>query len=329
MDDDDDFGDLYADVVASTSGGNDVFSARGRVEGKYDDDDDEELLYGTSSTGLGSGRAPATVSVAPQGGAALSTGFEVGGRELDNEENFLYGQLYGSSSVPPDVFAEATADEGLGVPANKTRSEAAVIERADSREKDAGESQVENEESFLFGTAGSTGKTLFPALAELPPPKVATLERFGNPSLPQGNGATQGVALPAQVLSQGFDRSGSGGFYEDSEAAELDDAEGVGTAMGGANGEEVDDWDSDSEDDLQIVLNDETPAYENLERGGDGEYFENSDEEDEEDLVIVAGDDEALEGGQEWGNEAALSEQLPGPPSGAPPPGTEKALSGS
>ncbi|GLT25391.1 hypothetical protein SLA2020_005220 [Shorea laevis] len=67
---------------------------------------------------------------------------------------------------------------------------------------------------------------------------------------------------------------------------------------------EGDDWDSDSEDDLQIVLNDNIHGPISMERGVMGE--DDDDDEDEDPLVIVA-DGDANQGmeEQEWGEEAA------------------------
>ncbi|XP_061365832.1 FIP1[V]-like protein [Gastrolobium bilobum] len=72
---------------------------------------------------------------------------------------------------------------------------------------------------------------------------------------------------------------------------------------GGDNGGEGDDWDSDSDDDLQIVLNDNNHMA--MERGG---MVDDDDEEDEDGgLVIVAGGDpnQGVEE-QEWGENTTL-----------------------
>ncbi|GLU01372.1 hypothetical protein SLE2022_186830 [Rubroshorea leprosula] len=67
---------------------------------------------------------------------------------------------------------------------------------------------------------------------------------------------------------------------------------------------EGDDWDSDSEDDLQIVLNDNSRGPMSMERGVMDE--DDDDDEDGEPLVIVA-DGDANQGmeEQDWGEEAA------------------------
>lgn len=80
---------------------------------------------------------------------------------------------------------------------------------------------------------------------------------------------------------------GLGGSPEDAEASRRDD---------GGGGE---DWDSDSEDDLQIVLN----GPMTMERGGG---IGDDDDEDEDELVIVAdGDPSGAMEPQEWGEDGA------------------------
>ena len=69
------------------------------------------------------------------------------------------------------------------------------------------------------------------------------------------------------------------------------------------NGDEEDDWDSDSEDDLQIVLNDNNHMHMVMDRTG----VMGSDDEDGDPLVIVADSEPAHQPieEQEWGEDAA------------------------
>ncbi|KAG6628061.1 FIP1[V]-like protein [Carya illinoinensis] len=71
--------------------------------------------------------------------------------------------------------------------------------------------------------------------------------------------------------------------------------------VGGEN-----DWDSDSEDDLQIVLNDNNHGHMAMERGGIGGEDDDDDDEDGDPLVIVA-DGELNQDAEapEWGDDAA------------------------
>lgn len=373
MNEDDDFGDLYADAGPAVGGesGNSLYGAasasasaatttkeKGESRVLYEDDeDDEELLYGTSSSAVVAAPvvSSSTPAAAVQGSGLLvqattataAVGFEVGARDVDNEENFLYGQLYGSSSS-----SKATLESTPVGLEQKSRSEAATaaagVDAADCRKKDpggGGKAKAEkNGNSYLFGVAAASSgqQAVFLPKAELstppPPAAVVAFERSENPRyLPD---TVKNVGLEAaQAGSQSFMPLGSvGGFDDDYETTAVGMTDGVNgnvssTVIPPTTAEEGrDDWDSDSEDDIQIVLNDETPAYDNnnmMEYGGEGELYEGSDDEDEEDLVIVAGD-EPLDGQEDWGEEGPLSEQpLPLPPNGAPPVGTEKAELGS
>ncbi|KAM6553116.1 hypothetical protein CsatB_013878 [Cannabis sativa] len=78
---------------------------------------------------------------------------------------------------------------------------------------------------------------------------------------------------------------------------------GDGVDEDDAAGGDGDDWDSDSEDDLQIVLNDNNHGPLAMERGGMGG---GDDDEDEDGLVIVTNDDpnQVMEE-QEWGEDSA------------------------
>lgn len=366
MNEDDDFGDLYADVGPAVGGesGNSLYGAASAATTKEkgesrvlyeDDEDDEELLYGTSSSAVVSAPvvSPSISAAAVQGSGLLvqptataAVGFEVGARDVDNEENFLYGQLYGSSSSSKAPLQSTPV--GLEQkPRPEAAAAAAGVDAADCRKKDpggGGKAQVEkNGNSYLFGVADASSgqQAVFLPKAELstpPPAAVVAFERSENPRYLPDTVTNVGLEA-AQGGSQSFMPLGSvGGFDDDYETTAVGMTDGgngnaSSTIIPPTSADEGrDDWDSDSEDDIQIVLNDETPAYDNInmmEYGGEGELYEGSDDEDEEDLVIVAGD-ELLDGQEDWGEEGPLSEQpLPLPPNGAPPVGTEKAELGS
>ncbi|KAJ7548389.1 hypothetical protein O6H91_07G010100 [Diphasiastrum complanatum] len=93
------------------------------------------------------------------------------------------------------------------------------------------------------------------------------------------------------------------------------DVRGFGTEAGGNN-----DVDSDSEDDLKILLNDDNPMYASSERAMD-RIVEGSEDEDEEDLVIVAGDEPPDD--REWGEDQTqpLEASVPASSAGACVPG--------
>lgn len=307
MSDDDDFGDLYAEDVGGGGGGGTgtlyeasrevrAEESRGyRDEGDVnneDREDEEELLYGTSSA---SAVAPAVVG-------GLTAGFEVGEKDVDNEETFLYGELYGSAAA-----ATTTSLAGHGL-------ESASAEVTRSREAGAA-AAIEN--GNLYG-AESDGSGLLGRMQPQTPGTVAglrALESF------RGVGET--------VVAPGLEPSGSTGLREKEEVAAEGRGDDSAAAAGAAGAGEGDDWDSDSDDGLQIVLNDDAPAFENPEGEAKSEYFGGSDDEDEEDLIIVAGD-EPLDGQENWGEEGGpLSEPpLSGPPSGGPPGALERVVSG-
>lgn len=296
MNDDDDFGDLYAADVGGGAGVGTgtlyevtkaVTSDEGRRrfgDGEDDEEkeDEEELLYGTSSSS-------AVVAAAPAAGVGVGlvtvgqAGFEVGGKEVENEETFLYGELYGST------------------PTTTTRSDdAARVLQSESAGRGAG---IGNGNLYLMEVGG---------LPRSAGTSAAALSSLENPR----------VGLHQQVVAPGLAPSGSFSLRGKEEVAP--------TVRGNVVAEGAEeDWDSDSDDGLQIVLNDDAPAYDNTEGDGKGEFYEGSDDEDEEDLIIVAGD-EPLDGQEDWGEEGGplLEPPLPGPPCGGPPGAAERILPG-
>lgn len=326
MDDDDDFGDLYADMGAeeeARAGGNSSYrklEGAGREYGEHaDDEDDELLLYGASASSLATAKTHAAGSSVGRHPPFVA-GYEVGEKDVDNEEQMLYGQLYGSSSAKPSENAAPSSivnlEASLETVADKSRLEAVVFNRGGLKAKDISGLGVHDAQSIPFGAFASGEKRMHFIEAE---PEV---------DVPSGElGISAPVAADSGLLRRplnvagSYDLAMSGGPFLEEEIGGT-----VGAGMGGIVGEEEDDWDSDSEDDLQIVLNDETAGFNNLERGVDGEYLEGS--EDDEDLVIVAGT-EPLEGERDGGEDDILSEgHLPGPPSGPPPLGADKSILG-
>lgn len=272
MNDDDDFGDLYAADVGGGATGT-LYEVTKEVSEErrqqFDDEkeDEEELLYGTSSSSAAvAAPPPAAVTV------GVTAGFEVGGKEVENEETFLYGELYGSTPTTTTT----------------TKSDDARKQSEESR-----------------GAAGIGNGNLY----------SSSLEN------PRG----VGVGLHQQVVAPGLAPSGS---FRKEEVTTTTTTTG-GSGAGATEGVAEEEWDSDSDDGLQIVLNDDAPAFDNTEGDGKGEFYEGSDDEDEEDLIIMAGD-EPLDGQEDWGEEGGplLELPLPGPPSGGPPGAAERILPG-
>lgn len=301
MNDDDDFGDLYAaDVGGGGVGTGTLYEVTKEVReerrrfGEVEDEreDEEELLYGSSSSSAVAAAAPGAVAVPlPAAGVGLTTGFEVGGKEVENEETFLYGELYGSAPAATTTTGRSDDDDDDGARKGALQSESAAV--------------IGNENLYSAEVGGSVG--------------LSGLEN------PRGVGQSPGVGLLPQVVAPGLAPSPSFGLRGKEEVASAA-VRGDGNGVRAAEGAE-EDWDSDSDDGLQIVLNDDAPAYDNTEGDGKGEFYD--DDEDEEDLIIVAGD-EPLDGQEDWGEEGGpLSEPpLPGPPSGGPPGAAERILPG-
>lgn len=312
MNDDDDFGDLYAADVAGAGGGTgtlyevtkEVIVEERRKFG--DGDDEEELLYGTSSSS----------AVAPAAGLGLVTvgqataRFEVGGKDVENEETFLYGELYGSTTTV------ATTTTTLKREQDVNGSTALQSESAGDFRRGTGAAGIGNGNLYTLETRVGEGLQAQPSAGT-----VAVLRSLENP---RGVGGSPGLGVHQHVVAPGLAPSGFSGLREKEEVAAAERVEDGSIAAEGA-GEE---WDSDSDDGLQIVLNDDAPTYGNPEEDVKGEFYEGSDE-DEEDLIIVAGD-EPLDGQENWGEEGGpLSEPpLPGPPSGGPPGAAERILPG-
>ena len=317
MNDDDDFGDLYAADVGGGGGGTgtlyevtkeeSVEERRRFGDGDDDKEDEEELLYGTSSSS----------AVAPAGGLGLvtvgqvTTGFEVGGKDVENEETFLYGELYGSTTTSTTTTTAALKGE-QGVSGSSALQSGSPGDSG----KGASAAGIGNGNLYSSETRVSGGLQSQPSAGT-----VAVLRSLENP---RGVGGSPGLGVHQHVVAPGLAPSGSSGLREKEEVVVAERGDDTGIAAEGAEEE----WDSDSDDGLQIVLNDDAPTYDNPEEEGKGEFYEGSDE-DEEDLIIVAGD-EPLDGQENWGEDGGpLSEPpLPGPPSGGPSGAAERILQG-
>ncbi|XP_057827288.2 FIP1[V]-like protein isoform X1 [Cryptomeria japonica] len=315
MEEEDEFGDLYADVLVENSTVNannpSATLTSKPIYEQFDDDDDEVVLYGKSS--------PSTSH--QQQVLRESQPAEIEDDDFD---------LNGTRSEAPGVSGHADVD-------------------ASDQDAIAGKSEMEwnYSEADEFGAAGTqasgqdnllknpeTKEDEFDdgngEIAVLEPPNETVaqdtsvhasvetaennMQEFGeengspqvNNSIP-GIGVVSGGAMSIPGISSYHEDGGEGNgdnfVAEGSERQEL-----MPTAeMAGIQNQDAqmrDEWDSDSEDDLQIVLNDDRVMYQTLERG-DRDFEEGSEDEDGDDLVIVAGDDHPIEE-QEWGVETQL-----------------------
>ncbi|KAK9100311.1 hypothetical protein Scep_023741 [Stephania cephalantha] len=246
MDDDDEFGDLYTDVLRplTTSA-----AAADPTPRTLDDDDDGGggISYRPPDRDL---RPPPHQTLAPPppkiednqqqqrvSGAAVAANSNHQSRSIDRVDERI-----GPASGPSGVL------DGFGV---ELRGEGLESEKGETFGRLEVEDDVEEME------AG---------------PLI--------PGLSSGGGGGSSVAFIPGV----FDDGGAGG-----------DAKGLVSENNGPGGGE--DWDSDSEDDLQIVLNEQT--------GRSG--MQGEDDEEGEDLVIVTDGDQGHQPveEQEWGDEAA------------------------
>ncbi|OAE34329.1 hypothetical protein AXG93_1054s1130 [Marchantia polymorpha subsp. ruderalis] len=355
MDGDDEFGDLYTDIGPEDGKTLDQYGGEG--DGDMYDEDDEALLYGSSTPSL----APSSKAPLMPPSTIRNSGLQTGlaEKEVDNDELLLYGQLYGVT-LETTVKAESPLRRVESKPISSFRPEkikdsldSRVLESGEDNDFDLSEEDRLNSAGDLIGKSieiplGGVGSSAGGGERGLPrdsipfPPRM--FDVFSNRSLAPENDTTSLLRLPhvndvSMQISSPPGLSSSG--HIPAEFAAEDDIEEQhmredweeGDDVAGEEGGEADaeEWDdSDSEDDLQIVLNDEAPIYAASERPVDGDVAEGSEDEDEEDLVIVAGDDDGPIEEQEWEEQPLATDCLPGL-SGAPiplgserPPGAEE-----
>ncbi|XP_008790389.2 FIP1[V]-like protein [Phoenix dactylifera] len=275
MDDDDEFGDLYTDVLRFPSSATGTAappppppSLPSAAASKpppvplfpSDDDDDDAISFGSSRP-----NPPAPPPSIPS--QTLATANE------DGDDDWLLGH------APADVEPPANWDDED----DKAPPEAAALYVPYS-----GEPRV-LEEDYEDQTRVSEIPEKDAEIAE---------EEDGDPYLGGGASESMGIGVPDQVpvipgLSAG-----------PAPPRPFLDMKGGEVKPSGSE-----DWDSDSEDDLQIVLNDNHGPLggERNDRVGDEE---DDDEDGEEDLVIVTDEDQhhhlpAMEE-QDWGGEEAI-----------------------
>ena len=175
--------------------------------------------------------------------------------------------------------------------------------------------QSQDDDNTLFGAPHPIPATQTLAPFKSPPPHAVAAA--APDSIPNHDSAPEPMVLdskqePADGNDVKFDieeggSNGIEGIVSDdliipglTESVRQEDSNDNGIRGGEAEAE-GDDWDSDSEDDLQIVLNDNNHGPMAMERGG---MIGEDDDEDGDPLVIVA-DGDANQGmeEQEWGEE--------------------------
>ncbi|KAL2624397.1 hypothetical protein R1flu_008642 [Riccia fluitans] len=340
MDADDEFGDLYSDIGPDMGKRLALDQYEVEKDGDIYDEDDEELLYGASTTtnslAVSSKTPPLPPSSTPSSG--LPPG--LADKEVDSDERFLYGQLYGvTMGFPNEANVPVRRDGskpiwGIGAEKREDTPDSRVLELG------TGSSFSLSDEDRLNGGSDLMGRSLEiplggvsslagtgekgPARDSVPHQK-RIIDGFSNQvlsaegAMAASRGLTHVKEAPLSPLPGFFGVSHTPAKYtneEDAEGQNMRDVWEEGDEAGGEVGGEAEneDWeDSDSEDDLQIVLNDDTPIYGGSETPADGGPVEGSEDEDEDDLVIVAGDDNVPRAEeQEWEGEPAPTDITPG-----------------
>eukprot|EP01018_Ginkgo_biloba_P009741 Gb_35383 [translate_table: standard] len=284
MEENDEFGDLYADVGVNFSDNAPSlpFSTCRPTYGEHNGDGEEQGLYGVPS------------------------------KDTVSDELLLYGQVSENKSINKnknDILENEVAEnekdrysDGKGSEHTETsplNDCAAKPELNDLVEENGGspravttlQQNVGKKMSGDFFESGGNGVL------------CGSGKELGD-SPDKGIGAMPGQITNIPGLSSGAFVSG----YEEVGEGNGENWGGTPVQSGQVPGDR-EDWDSDSDDDLQIVLNDDRPAgFSNIHRGGEGgtEFEDGSDNEDgDDDLVIVTGGDQPMKD-QEWGEETQL-----------------------
>eukprot|EP01018_Ginkgo_biloba_P037158 Gb_32960 [translate_table: standard] len=363
MEEEDEFGDLYADVGLENSSYNAPNPAPLRSQAVYEDYDDEELLYGKPSPSSLQrvSRTPMLSQQVTRAGVEVEFDFgendeedrvQNGREEVEVEFDFVehdegtklrdgpkdagdneQGRTKEMSEIEWNYSEKEVVDHVV------TSPHADFVGSSEIRKEDIGGELVEeNEEKPL---SYGLGKTKLEEKVEkdlsLTSAKHrdnvfqngvdnSTLQLDDIPGIGMMQDGTAAIPGLSTRLS-GFDEveehgegNGENWIGEGSERHDLTSRPEL-AGMPNQDLQEGEEWDSDSEDDLQIVLNDDRGMYSNFERGGEREFEEGSEDEDGEDLVIVAGGDHPIED-QEWGGEVQL------PLDGAVSTSVDKALPG-
>lgn len=275
MEDDDEFGDLYTDVLlpfGSSSSSNALQPQQGSaapasIHRPIDlnlQSDDEEIVKEASQPNPNVPRPPTNQTLAP------------------------YSSPAGAADSVPDnsIRHSGVVDDAAG----GTR----VLEAADAKLReaaleDANYGAVSDNDGFRQQVGGKDEELM---------------EKDVNFDIEEGNTGMDDDAGSEPLipgLASSVPLRGSAGDIENVEASRRD--RNIGGDEDGDGG--GDDWDSDSEDDLQIVLNDNDHGPMAMERGGMA-GGDQDDDEDEDGLVIVTeGDPNQPLEEQDWGEDAA------------------------
>lgn len=356
MEEDDDFGDLYEDALEENlSFPPNPAPVRSQVTYEQEFDDDEELLYGKASPSSSQQQAPRAPSLSQQASrapslsqqaprapslsqqASVAEGFDLSVNEAqqDTEPGGVIEQ--DGAKEESETKLNYSENDEVGAHAQASvqgdfveKTEISMGGREDELNKENAENPVSGSVACETDQEEKNDRDLAFTPTELPDSENVFQFEVEN-GLPQqddipGIGVVMnGVTSSIPGLSRDYgeieeDGEGNGeNWVAEGSSARQDLTPPTDLAVAESQGLQEDNgWDSDSEDDLQIVLNDDRAVYPNVERR-EWDFEEGSEDEDGDDLVIVAGGDNPIEE-QEWGAETTLSFE------GAVPAPTDKAL---
>ncbi|MQM06984.1 hypothetical protein Taro_039817 [Colocasia esculenta] len=293
MEEDDEFGDLYADVLlsAAVTPGPSEHPARSENndgDGGPPDPDPGRVFPGVPS-GSASSKLPYRLQVQP-----VVPGVQEGG-----DEDRVLGQATVTEEQTPDWRGE---EDGCSFPGDSGCGAAGGLPA--------------QQKGGVFG--GLKEEEVAGGSVEVPPPEEVRDDEEGV-GVAEGGGASlqgRGVMVTSDI-DEGAADSDQEPAIPGLSVSVAPVRSGVldGTARGEEKVSRSDDWDSDSEDDLQIVLNDDKLglAYGNRNVAAGVEDDDDDDEDGEDDLVIVADHDQQhphpqhlqVAKEQEWDEESA------------------------
>ncbi|XP_043695181.1 FIP1[V]-like protein [Telopea speciosissima] len=304
MEDDDEFGDLYTDVLRPFSSSkptpSPVFSVVSGSSANPSSDpnihsDDEEILYGAPNPSTSAHTQTLTFSAKKEKRSCTTAERDDANSNWNdsNRGNELEEKEEGKNKEPSRIF-----DDGISKSPKVHVSrylENGAMESQQTEDLRVSETSEAFEKSGIDNAQGEEGSEIDRGLMK-DDGVVQEEKAVGKGGIDVGvDGMDPKPTIPG--LSGGsfipgvYDNSGNG--VSAKAAARMEDSGGIG-----------DDWDSDSEDDLQIVLNDNTGPLAMDRKDGMGSEDEDGDGED---LVIVADGDQHHQPmeEQEWGDDSA------------------------
>ncbi|PSS21028.1 FIP1[V]-like [Actinidia chinensis var. chinensis] len=317
MEGDDEFGDLYTDVLRPFQSSSEPKqpSPNRRPIDLNIHSDDEEILYGAPNSNpksnIGSSHPKQTLAFKPLK-ADSDRNLNLGSnRAFDFAEPSVSRVLDRGSFEDRNLVVESGIDSGVGVSDEIDDVLAQKDEGLVNKSENFGKFDVEE------GDDGIGDMGLGPLISGI----SGVWERsFEDPNLMDESGIDDVVEESNEkddILVQKdevlVDKRENFGKFDVEEVGNGIGVMGSGPLIPGIsggsntvdNGDEGDDWDSDSEDDLQIVLNDNNHGHMVMDRTG---AMGNDDEDEDGDPLVIVADSEPAHQPmeeQEWGEDAA------------------------